>query len=802
MSARRAWIVGAWLSSVALAAWAAVDARYVADLSAFLPAHPTPGQQLLVDQLREGPGSRLMMIALEGGDGETRARLSVALAGSLRGDRRFSTVGNGRQVTAERDREVLFAHRYLLSEAVTPQHFTAAGLKQAIENTIADLASPLGLALGPLAARDPTGEMLAVIEQLSRSKAPRPGGGVWTSADGMRTLLIAETAAGGSDTDAQESAMGAVRAAFDRAVHETRDPAARRVELVMSGPGVFAVAARAKIEHAVVRLSLAGSALVVITLLAVYRSALALLLGLLPVATGALVGVAAVALGFGVVHGITLGFGITLIGEAVDYSIYFFIQSAGGDDAAAQRWERQLWPTLRLGMLTSVCGFASLLPSQFPGLAQLGAYSVSGLLAAAAVTRFVLPVLLPRRFSVRDLAPAGRRIALVLRSIGPDAPRLTALGLAGASLAVLFFARHDLWNRELSSLSPIPIAEQRLDAELRSDLGAADSLDLVVVPGATLDAALRGAELAARALEPLVEHGAVGGFDNPALFLPSLATQAARRASLPDPRILARNLDEATQGLAIDAGRLTAFEQDVEAARRAPPMSASDLAGTSMAAGLGALTMRSPGGWNALLPLHAADAAHPRGARPIDMQAVRHALAEAHSSARVLDLKQESDALYSDYLREALRLCAAGGGAIAVLLVLALRSPLRAARVLAPLALAVLVVAAGLVLLGVRLTILHLVGMLLIVAIGSNYALFFDSQRRGSEQSPTTLVSLCIANACTVLAFGLLSFSGVPVLEALGTTVAPGALIALIFAAVLTPLRGGGAAPVLESARA
>ena len=30
---------------------------------------------------------------------------------------------------------------------------------------------------------------------------------------------------------------------------------------------------------------------------------------------------------------------------------------------------------------------------------------------------------------------------------------------------------------------------------------------------------------------------------------------------------------------------------------------------------------------------------------------------------------------------------------------------------------------------GVQLTILHLVGMLLIVAVGSNYALFFDRQR-------------------------------------------------------------------------
>jgi predicted exporter len=65
--------------------------------------------------------------------------------------------------------------------------------------------------------------------------------------------------------------------------------------------------------------------------------------------------------------------------------------------------------------------------------------------------------------------------------------------------------------------------------------------------------------------------------------------------------------------------------------------------------------------------------------------------------------------------------------------------------------------------------------------------LFFDRQANlheaGSES--LTLASLVIANASTVIGFGLLSFSQVPVLVALGTTVAPGAFLALLFAAVL-----------------
>jgi predicted exporter len=78
--------------------------------------------------------------------------------------------------------------------------------------------------------------------------------------------------------------------------------------------------------------------------------------------------------------------------------------------------------------------------------------------------------------------------------------------------------------------------------------------------------------------------------------------------------------------------------------------------------------------------------------------------------------------------------------------------------------------------------------MLLIVAVGSNYALFFDAQHHfdGNEPAPLTLASLVIANVSTVIGFGLLSFSQVPVLVALGTTVAPGTFLALLFAALLT----------------
>jgi predicted exporter len=785
MSVRRWGGPALWVLAAAIAAVVVARARYVTDMSAFLPARPTPAERLLVEQLRDGPASRLILAAIDGGNAEERARISGFIAARLRGDRRFASINNGEPVTAQRDRDFLFEHRYVLSDRVTPGLFTVGGLHDAIADTVEDLSSPAGLLLKSLLPRDPTGEMMHVVDGLERVPSPATRDGVWASADGSRALLVAETAAGGSDTDAQQSDIAAIRAAF-----ASSRPGALR--LTLTGPGVFAVAARDKIERAAIRLSIASGILVVTLLFAAYRSVPALVLGLMPVATGALIGVAAVALGFGIVHGVTLGFGVTLIGESVDYSIYFFVSSrsrprsdrpaAAGSTPSAD-WTRAWWPTIRLGMLTSVCGFASLLPSGFPGLAQLGAYSISGLIAAALVTRFVLPALLPRDFAIHDVAPLGARVARALspaRRLPASARVAAAAGLAAIALFCLYRHSSTLWNRELSALSPVSKQELDRDALLRADLGTADVSDLVIVTGPTLEAALAGAERVGAALSSLAASNVVGGYDSPAVYLPSESTQAQRRASLPGEADLRARLEQATAGLGLRADTLQPFVADVAAARQAAPLLPADLDGTSMKAALDALLLREGDRWNALLPLHV-----PKGAQSIDVPAVRRALGPA---AQVIDLKAESDALYARYLKEAIHLSLAGLASLIALLALALRSVQRVVRVLAPLLLAVLCVAAALTLAGVPLTILHLVGMLLIVAVGSNYALFFDRATRIHEAGgeSLTLAALGLANAGTVIGFGLLSFSQVPVLEALGTTVAPGAFLALVFSACLS----------------
>jgi predicted exporter len=767
-----------WLVALACGAVLIARAQFSADLSAFLPRHPDAEQRLLIEQLHNGVAARTLLLGIEGRDAAQRAQASRALASALRASGLFEQVANGAQSDWQSAGQLLLQHRYQLSPAVTPEHFSVAGLRDAIDDTLSLLGTPAGEAVRPLLERDPTGETARIAEGLIPAQAPRVEQGVWVSRTAPRALLLLTTRANGADLDAQQRAIDAVQRAF-------APQAAQGLRLQMSGAPVFAVHSRARIEREASWLGGAGLVLVGALLLVAFGSLRALAVAMLPVGTGVVAGIAAVAAIFGTVHGLTLAFGSTLIGEAVDYAIYYLIQA---HDGGWQRWRERHWPTVRLGVLTSVCGFSALVASGFPGLAQLGVFSIAGLVAAALTTRFVLSAIVPAGAAGeglrRRLASVAQRTVALLQRL-----RLAVALLGLVALIGLAFVWGGLWQGDLASLSPVPAAAQRLDGALRADLGASDARTLVVASGASEQAALQAAEAAGARLDALVDQGRLAGYDTPTRLLPSLATQQRRVASLPDADTLRARLAPATQGLPLHAAQLAPFVADVQAARRAAPVTRAALAGTPLQPVVDALLLqREGGGWSALLPLDAS-------ANGIDAARLRAALAGL-PGVQVLDIKQQLDRLYASYLQQALWQSALGALAVIAVVAWQLRSPRRVLAVCQPLVLAVLFTMAGLAWAGVTLGILHLVGLLLVVAVGSNYGLFFDrlghADAGGHEADADTLASLLLANATAVVAFGLLAFSQIPALSAIGRVVAPGALLALWLSAVFSRPRERG----------
>ncbi len=244
----------------------------------------------MVEQLCDGLVSRLILIGIEGGDAAGRAEVSRKLAVTLRGDRQFSAINNGEAVGQARDERFVYAHRYQLSPAVTPERFTEAGLRDALGDSLDLLSSSACMVAKDLLPHDPTGEVAALVGQLDSHAQP-------SMRDGRSAVLLAQTASAGSDTDAQARAIAAIRAAY---AHATATAPTSSYRLVMTGPGVFAVDTRDTIMRDVRWLLNASIVLIVLLLLgwrciARCRPCCS---GLAPVLSG----VAAVSVAFDTVH--------------------------------------------------------------------------------------------------------------------------------------------------------------------------------------------------------------------------------------------------------------------------------------------------------------------------------------------------------------------------------------------------------------------------------------------------------------------------------------------------------------------
>jgi len=762
MSARGARALAFAAVVAALGYYALAHVRVSADFSAFLPAGADARQRAVVTQLREGSAGRLLLIALGGADPAQVAAASKALAQGLSSRPQFRYAVNGDAARAQRDFDFILAHRYALSPGLDAARFGAEGLRAALAERLEGLYGSSAPLEKRTLAQDPTGETLAILRALQPARAPRNVDGVWFDAAGKRALLLAETRAPASDLDGQADALAALRA-----LHADLAPG---TTIEWTSPGALAVASRELIARQARVLSIVSAVLVVGVLAFTYRAPRPVLLCAVPAAAGLLAAAAGVHAVLGHLNGITLAFGATLLGEAVDYPSFLFTQRVPGETAYDTR--RRVGPVLRLAVLTTACGALALLLSGFTGLIELGLLTVVGILVAGAVTWWI----------VADWVPAdlGRALPPVRRAQRLQVPLAPAVrvGIVAALLAAVALADRGraLFDDDLAHLNPLPAEAAARDRDLREALGAPDVRALVIVRGESDEAVLEHAEALRPALAAAVAANELEGFDLVSDYLPSGREQARRRAALPSAAVLRANLDAAREGLPFRPDAFAPFVREVEAARDAPPLTARDLAGTALGARMTSLIGRDADGPYAVVPL--------RGVREARAVATRvSALGDPHIAW--FDLRADSAAMLGAYRRQTLLSTALGVTVIGVVLAIGLRDPLRALAVLAPVVAAALLAAGFLVLGGIALTLFHLVALLLVVGIGVNYALFAERARHHRDETPRTVRTLLVVSATTLCAFATLAASSIPVLRALGLTVCIGVIACLAVVAFM-----------------
>lgn len=742
-----------WLALLLVAGWVLSSrVQLSGDLRAFMPDARTPAQKLLIEELGEGPGSRLLLVGLSGASPEALAQQSQAMRAALAADDRFTLVANGGAASLDDIPERLRPYRYLLGDGFDAWPLDAATLRAALDERLQDLGSPAAALIEPLVPSDPTLETLRLAEQWQPANAPQRLHEVWFDAAGKQALLVAETRAAGFDPSGQEAAVRAIEAAHAKA----KGNGAGTLEL--SGPGAFSVEIGGRTQREASLIGTIDGIGLVLLLLIAYRSWKLPLLGALPLASAGLAGLGAVALLFDSVHGITVAFGFTLIGVVQDYPIHLFSHQRAG----VSPWHnaRAIWPTLATGVAATCIAYLTFLASGVTGLEQLAVFTIAGLATAALSTRLLLPALVDP--APRDQADSPRLAALWRRIDALPRPRWSLAVLALAAAAVLAFAPGPFWQNDLSRLTPVPPEAMARDMHLRAELGAPDVRYVLALEGRDADAVLAASERLRPKLDALVARGTLDGYDMAARYLPSAGVQRARQQALPAQASLSAMLAQALGDGPFRADAFAEFEADVARARALPPLRAQDLAGTPLQSAVAGLLLERAGHATALVSLGG-----------LHDPAALARVAQGQG-ARLLDLKQASESLVADYRGRVLLALGVAALLLSLTVWVALRTPRRVARVLLPMALTTLLVLAVLRGLGVELNLFHLVALILAAGLGLDYALFFDHAGDDYADQLRTLHALIVCSVMTLLVFSLLALSSIPVLRAIGSTVALG----------------------------
>ena len=640
----------------------------------------------------------------------------------------------------------LWLHERRAAYTGDPAGFSAWLARDTATNLERFLTTPEALAFQEVIPSDPLLLMPGAVDRLKDGLAlvqPAANDGP------LATLVWARLAASPLSEAGQGPAFAAIdrAAAFVRASHPG-------FAVAYTGVNRFAAASRARIEREVTwlnALSLAAVLAVAFTFIrSVHRG-----LHLVPVVLLSVLGAwVAVTLAFDRLHIMVFVVGSLLTGVAIDYGFYLFMQAPVPPDEEYWSKVRRLAKPLLASCLTTVAGFALLLFSELPFIRQLGVFVGAGLVCAlgAAIVYFSTvrnPFLAARVFRGGAGLPAGVRRTLRWLLVAAWIVALPGLGWLQ-------------WKDDIRELQ-IPSPEiTREDARISALFGAQADRTVYLTYGAGV--------LAARSAVEKLEAwlAKVGGGRTRTISLGAVVPTTAGHTTAV---LFAREHPEFAGQLRtalVTAG----FDEESFAPFFAAY--ASHVAGATEAdleAVLVALQGKLTGPIGLLLhtgrPLSwfvTIATAAPAIAPPAELHTV--------STGQLQSLNR----LFSRYRRSALWLSLTGLAIVGsgVLLSYGWRD---GARIFAIPCGACLGLFGWFGWLGHPLNLFHLLGAFLGVCLTHNYSIFSATSAYRGESPP---VSVRLSALTAAASFGVLALSGIPVVRALGSTVALMVLVALL----------------------
>jgi predicted exporter len=455
---------------------------------------------------------------------------------------------------------------------------------------------------------------------------------------------------------------------------------------------------------------------------------------------------------FARVHILVFVVGALLMGVAIDYGFYLYLQPAlRAGETYREKLGRLLRPLLT-SCLTTVIGFSFLLFSELPLIRHLGVFVSAGLVGAlgAAILYFAQldrPYLAARAFAERSVGPRGRRRARWL--------------WVAALLVALIGPWRLHWHDSIRELEvPNPALEAN-DAAVRALFGERSGQTAYITRGDT-------PAHARASLERFLAWHARAFPGAPATGMGLVLPTAGEVRAMPERLAMLRDFPDDLQAALIrhdyDAASFAPFFaawHDLAARPRAPayPTLAADLQ-SRLTGPLGMLFFRSDHAtWFLTLADNEPGIDPPPGLDTLGTNQL-----------------QTLNTLFARYRVSALHLSLMGLGLIG-LSVFVLYGLKRGLRIFMIPAGSCLFAFGVLGLTGHPLNMFHLLGAFLGVCLSHNYAIF-SAENAGRGEPPP--VSIRLSALTTAASFGVLGISRIAVVAALGSTVALIVLTALV----------------------
>ncbi|ANN78482.1 MMPL family transporter [Bordetella flabilis] len=498
------------------------------------------------------------------------------------------------------------------------------------------------------------------------------------------------------------------------------------------------------------------------------------LLAFVPVAVGLLCGVVACVAVFGTIHVLTLVIGASLIGIAIDFPMHLLGKRYGMADWQAWPVLHRVLPGLTISLAATLVGYLALVFTPFPALTQTAVFSAAGLLGAYACTVCELPNWL-RGWQPRPFTPLlGLADALLRRLAAWSARRTLPWLAAGVALVCIGGVLHLRTQDDLRQWLALPAPLLQQAQQIGRITGIEPTSQYYLVRAADPDELWQRQAALDRRLDALTASKALDGYLSLNQLLAPDGAQQALRDRLRDAHWRAR-LTPSFEAVGIPA---EALQQELDALTELPPATIDEV-------------LAGPLGQSRRMLWLGQD--HGQVAALVTLQGLRDPQAAAEAARGLdgvsfVDRSGELNGTFAATRIRAAELKLLSYVAAAALLWATLGRAATWRLLSVPLA-ATACTLAALGLLGQPLTLFSLFGLLLVSAIGLDYAIVMHERVAGA---PASFVGILLAAATTMLSFGLLALSTTPAISNFGLSVGIGVAFCVLWAPWVRPAGPAG----------